>query len=67
MANSLAESIEFEVEKDAFVFEKSVALQDKTIVKYQKVARIYFKETDENRDENIKKFKAGLPSLALFL
>ena len=40
------------------MFEKSVALQDKTIAKYQKVARIYFKETDENRDENIKKFKA---------
>ena len=39
-------------------------MEDESIAKYQKVARFYFKETDENRAEKVKKFKAKLRSIS---
>ena len=58
------DSILFAVKKDTFEFSKAVALEDADIDKFKEVAKLYFRENDDNRAENIKKFKSKLRTIS---
>ena len=55
----MAHSIKFEVTDDPF---NKSPNQGDDIQKYQRIAEVYFKETEENRSERLEEFKQSLRS-----